>query len=215
MAPSNSRWIPFLLSALLLTGCDVVDAGSPTTGGSDDTGSSGSGNASAQLAELKVAAEGKMTGYSREKFPHWKSTGKNCDVRDSVLERDGTDVKTEGCNVVSGTFTSFYDGKTLDSPTKVDIDHTVPLANAWRSGADKWTTDQREDFANDLDRPQLLAVSASSNRSKGDQDPSTWKPPSQDAWCDYATDWITVKNFYELTVTEKEKGALAYMLETC
>ena len=74
---------------------------------------------------------------------------------------------------------SLYDGTTLDSPTKVDIDHVVPLANAWRSGASAWTTDKREDFANDLDRPQLVAVSPTSNRAKGDQDPSTWKPRDQ------------------------------------
>ncbi|GLW30186.1 hypothetical protein Areg01_31260 [Actinoplanes regularis] len=211
-----ARWfLPLLLATTLTAGCDVADARSPgTTPGSKDTSTSSSG-AEAQLKKLTVADAGKMTGYSREKFPHWKSTGKNCDVRDSVLERDGTKVKLSGCNVVAGTWKSLYDDKTLTSPTQVDIDHMVPLANAWRSGAIAWTTEQRKAFANDLDRPQLVAVSAASNRSKGDQDPSTWKPPAKDAWCSYAEDWVAVKTYYQLTVTQKEKEALQDMLETC
>jgi hypothetical protein len=97
------------------------------------------GCAKTQLDELTVAKAGSMKGFSRAKFPHWRSTGNNCDVRDSVLKRDGTKVKLSGCNVVAGTWKSIYDGKTLTSPTQVDIDHLVPLANAWRSGASAWT----------------------------------------------------------------------------
>ncbi|GIF07717.1 HNH endonuclease family protein [Actinoplanes siamensis] len=216
MPPRNApRWfIPLLITATLTAGCEVTDPGDPgvTTA---PTGKS-TGSAAAQLNDLTVVAKtGTMSGYSREKFPHWKSTGKNCDVRDSVLERDGSKVKLSGCNVVAGSWKSLYDDKTLTSPTQVDIDHMVPLANAWRSGANKWTTDQREAFANDLDRPQLVAVSAGSNRSKGDQDPSTWKPPAKDEWCSYAEDWVTVKSYYKLTVTQKEKDALRDMLGTC
>jgi hypothetical protein len=168
-----------------------------------------------QLAKLVIAKAGSMKGYTREKFPHWRSTGENCDVRDSVLARDGKNVKRSGCNVVAGTWTSVYDGKVLNSPTKVDIDHVVPLANAWRSGASAWTTDKRSDFANDLDDPQLVAVSATSNRSKGDQDPSTWKPTETGNWCEYAEDWIAVKTRWKLTILAAEKSALTDMLETC
>ncbi|GAA4594456.1 HNH endonuclease family protein [Actinoplanes octamycinicus] len=209
--------LPLLLTATLLTGCQTVDAGSPTaTPATTKTTTKATGNVRQQLDKLTVVTKtGSMAGYKREQFPHWDSTGKNCDTRDSVLERDGSKVKVSGCNVVAGTWKSFYDGKVLDSPTKVDIDHTVPLANAWRSGANKWTIEKREAFANDLDRPQLLAVSATSNRSKGDQDPSQWKPPARDAWCEYATDWVTVKSYYKLTVTQKEKDALDDMLGTC
>jgi hypothetical protein len=216
-----------LLTLTVATGCDVSasdgsgNSGSGSSGSGSttgDTGGSGSGSskdATAQLGKLTVAKAGSMSGYSREKFPHWRSTGKNCDVRDSVLKRDGTKVKFSGCNVVAGTWTSLYDGTKIADPSKVDIDHMVPLANAWRSGASKWTTDQREDFANDLDDPQLVAVSATSNRSKGDQDPSTWKPKAATAWCSYAKDWIAVKAHWKLTVTSAEKDALADMLEKC
>ena len=203
---------PLILATALLTlaGCEGVRVATD-----DPTTAPTAGNASAQLEALTVAAPGRMTGYSRDKFPHWRSTGENCDVRDSVLKRDGTRVKVSGCNVVAGTWTSVYDGKVLDSPTEVDIDHVVPLANAWRSGASKWSTDKRSDFANDVDDPQLIAVSASSNRAKGDQDPSTWKPSATGSWCQYAQDWITVKTKWKLTVTAKEKTALEDMLERC
>jgi hypothetical protein len=209
-----------LLVLATAAGCEgiSIDTGGSDAGGSTTTGTpfpSTSGSPPAQLAKLKVVKAGSMKGYSREKFPHWRSTGDNCDVRDSVLKRDGTKVKLSGCNVVAGTWKSAYDGVVLNSPTKVDIDHMVPLANAWRSGASAWTTAKRGDFANDLADPQLVAVSATSNRAKGDQDPSTWKPKLTGEWCDYATEWIAVKTVWKLTVTTAEKAALANMLERC
>ncbi|MGX6603917.1 HNH endonuclease family protein [Micromonosporaceae bacterium Da 78-11] len=217
--PRTPHWTLSLASAALIlltaAGCEVQPGGSPTATPTGDTAPD-SAAAKDQLDKLVVVQKtGTMAGYKREKFPHWRSTGENCDVRDTVLKRDGTKVKLSGCNVVAGTWKSVYDDKTLDSPTLVDIDHVVPLANAWRSGAAAWTTDQRGDFANDLDEPQLVAVSAGSNRSKGDQDPSTWKPPATDNWCEYATDWIVVKSHWKLTITAKEKTALEDMLRKC
>lgn len=194
---------------------ELPDPDSSTATGGAPGGSGDSGDAAKQLDKLTVASSGSMKGYSRDRFPHWRSAGKNCDVRDTVLKRDGTDVELSGCNVVGGRWTSLYDDRSFTNPREVDIDHMVPLANAWRSGAADWTDDKRGDFANDLTRPQLLTVSASSNRSKGDQDPSQWKPPSRDYWCRYAQDWITVKSHWRLTVTSAEKTALTDMLGTC
>lgn len=213
------RFAAALLTLTAATGCEAVTAGAD--GGSDsstaDIGSStvAAGDAEALLGKLTVAKAASMRGYSREKFPHWRSAGSNCDVRDSVLKRDGAKVKLSGCNVVAGTWVSLYDGDKIADPSKVDIDHMVPLANAWRSGAAAWTTEERGNFANDLDDPQLVAVSASSNRSKGDQDPSTWKPERTEAWCQYAQDWVTVKAKWKLTVTTNEKAALTDMLTRC
>jgi hypothetical protein len=181
----------------------------------DTDASAGPAGARDRLAALTVAPAGSMRGYARERFPTWRQTGGNCNVRDEVLARDGTKVKTSGCNVVAGTWTSTYDGKVLDAPAKVEIDHLVPLANAWRSGASIWTDARREDFANDLDHPELVAVSTAANRAKGDQDPSTWRPQRTGAWCDYASDWIAVKAHWKLTVTAAEKVALTEMLGWC
>jgi hypothetical protein len=168
-----------------------------------------------QLDELTVARPASMRGYSRAQFPHWSSTGENCDIRDTVLRRDGTDIKLRGCNVVGGRWLSRYDNETVTEPSMVDVDHVVPLANAWRSGAATWTDERREAFANDTTRPQLLAVTRASNRAKGDQDPAQWKPPNRESWCRYAQDWITVKHHWRLSVTSAERTALTRMLETC
>lgn len=200
------------LAATTLSGC--VD---PTTGtASGGAGVGDPGAARAQLSTLTVAAPRAMTGYSREHFPHWTQQGGDCDTREVVLKRDGTHVVTgSACKVTGGQWLSWYDNKQISDPTTLDIDHMVPLANAWRSGADAWTDDKRSQFANDLTRPQLLAVSATTNRAKGDQDPSQWKPPYRGYWCQYAQRWIAVKQYWRLTVTEAEKAALVDMLGTC
>ena len=215
------RVLAGLLAVFLVAGCTPID-----DGGQPATGVSGSGNVpggnaapadvTQALGALTVAASRPMSGYSREKFPHWRRVDENCDVRDAVLKRDGTGVEaTATCKITKGSWTSAYDGKKFTDPQGMDIDHMVPLANAWRSGADKWTEEQRTEFANDLTRPQLMAVSAASNRSKGDQDPSQWKPPQQGYWCEYASRWITVKSFWGLSVTEREKATLREMLGSC
>ncbi len=204
-----------LATALLLSACDPAVLSDPGS----STGPVASGDASdaqAQLDALTVGPDQSMSGYSRDRFPHWISQGGGCDTRDVVLKRDGKNVTADAdCKITGGTWLSPYNGKTYTDASKLDIDHLVPLAAAWRSGANKWTDDQRKALANDLVRPQLYAVDLSDNRSKGDQDPSTWKPPNHDFWCTYAESWITVKTYYKLTVTGAEKTALEDMLGTC
>ncbi|MCM3594961.1 HNH endonuclease family protein [Metabacillus idriensis] len=170
--------------------------------------------AQSQLNALTVKTEGSMTGYSRDKFPHWISQGNGCDTRQVVLQRDA-DYYSGSCPVTSGKWYSYYDGVTLYNPSDLDIDHVVALAEAWRSGASSWTTDKREDFANDLSGTQLIAVSASTNRSKGDQDPSTWQPPRSGAACGYSKWWISTKYKWSLSLQSSEKTALQSMLNSC
>ncbi|MEV4515401.1 HNH endonuclease family protein [Dactylosporangium sp. NPDC049525] len=233
MRPSNGKAVILALAlATVLTGagsCEVSSTPGSATPSSATTAGSGGGTASASkpaagnpagaaaaLEQLAVAPSGSMAGYSREKFTHWIGQGDGCDTRDVVLKRDGKDVKADAdCKILSGAWYSPYDDKNLTDPKALDIDHMVPLAAGWRSGASKWTDEQRKQFANDLTRPQLFAVSLQSNRSKGDQDPSTWKPPNKAYWCTYAQNWVTVKSFYKLTVTTAEKSALTDMLATC
>jgi hypothetical protein len=172
--------------------------------------------AETQLAALTVATPHSMTGYSRDKFPHWITESDGCTSREEVLKRDGTGVKVDSdCYPTAGSWTIAYDDTTITVPSKVQIDHIVPLADAWRSGADTWTTSKRQQFANDLTDPQLIASSAQQNESKGDDDPSQWKPADPDYWCLYARDWIDVKTVWSLTITSDEKSALSSMLNTC
>lgn len=167
------------------------------------------------LAGLRVAEPHPMTGYSRDRFPHW-TTEEGCTTRERVLLRDGQDVTAdEDCAPISGSWHSPYDGQDFTDPGDLDIDHMVPLANAWRSGADEWDDERREAFANDLDHPQLLAVSAGSNRSKGDQSPDEWLPPAAEFGCTYALAWTAVKDAYALNVTAAEQETLAELLGAC
>ncbi|MET7951609.1 DUF1524 domain-containing protein [Micromonospora sp. NPDC005324] len=172
--------------------------------------------AQAQLNALTVATEGSTSGYSRDLFPHWITISGSCNTREQVLKRDGTSVVVDSsCAATSGRWYSPYDGATWSAASDVDIDHVVPLAEAWRSGANSWTTSRRQSFANDLSRPQLIAVTDNVNQSKGDQDPSTWQPSLSSYRCTYSKMWITVKYNWGLRLQSSEKSALQTMLNTC
>ena len=169
-----------------------------------------------ELDALTVADQGSMSGYSRTLFPHWIPVDGTCNTRETVLRRDGESVVTDAsCAAVSGSWYSPYDGATWTSPADIDIDHVVPLAEAWRSGASSWTTERRQSFANDLADPQLIAVTDNVNQAKGDQDPSTWQPPLSSFRCTYAKMWIAVKFTWGLTLQTAEKSALQGMVDTC
>jgi hypothetical protein len=90
----------------------------------------------------------------------------------------------------------------------------VPLAEAWRSGAWKWSSAQRQAYANDLDDSRaLIAVTLSTNRSKGDKDPALWMPAK--GQCAYAENWIAIKVKYSLTIDSKEALKLNSLITTC
>ncbi|MEV7191366.1 HNH endonuclease family protein [Streptomyces sp. NPDC093510] len=168
------------------------------------------------LGELTVKAEGSSDGYSRDKFPHWSTQSGACNTREVVLKRDGTNVEQDSsCAATSGTWKSPYDGGTWTAASDVDIDHVVPLSEAWKSGANGWTTAQRQGFANDLSQPQLIAVTDNVNQAKGDQDPAEWLPPTTSYHCFYARMWVDVKHHYKLTVNTEEKSALSSILSGC
>ncbi|MEC3977093.1 HNH endonuclease family protein [Amycolatopsis sp. H20-H5] len=172
--------------------------------------------AKSELTTLTVKADGSQTGYSRDKFPHWIDQGSSCNTREVVLKRDGTNVKTgTDCAPTSGSWFSPYDGATWTAASDVDIDHVVPLADAWRTGASAWTTAQRQAYANDLSDPQLIAVTDNVNQQKGDKSPDAWKPPTVGYWCTYASMWVAVKYKFKLTINTAEKSALTDMLGRC
>ena len=172
--------------------------------------------AQSRLGSLTVAAESHASTYDRDLFPHWITITGSCNTREQVLKRDGTGVVVNSsCAPTSGSWRSPYDGATWTNPSDIDIDHMVPLAEAWQSGAWAWTTAQRQAYANDLGGPELWAVTDNVNQSKSDQDPATWQPPLASFRCTYARAWIQVKWYYHLTVDSAEKSALTNMLATC
>ncbi|MCL7429697.1 HNH endonuclease family protein [Streptomyces sp. NPDC057806] len=167
------------------------------------------------LASLTVRAEDR-TGYNRDLFPHWITQSGACNTREVVLKRDGTNVvQDSACAATSGSWYSPYDGATWSAASDVDIDHLVPLAEAWDSGAGSWTTSRRQAFANDLTRPQLIAVTDNVNQAKGDQDPATWMPSRTAYRCTYVRAWVQTKYYYGLSVDSAEKSALTSYLNAC
>ncbi len=172
--------------------------------------------ARAYLATVTPRTEGSLTGYSRSLFPHWTTVSGTCNTRETVLKRDGVNVVTDSsCAAVSGSWYSEYDGATWTAAADLDIDHVVPLAEAWRSGASSWTTSKRQQFANDLTRPQLIAVTDNVNQAKGDQDPGKWLPPRTAYRCTYARMWVQVKQYWGLSMDSGEKSALVNVLNGC
>jgi hypothetical protein len=161
------------------------------------------------LALLRVADPSDLP-YDRGRFPHWiESDG--CDTRSRVLMAESVTpvVVDDDCTITSGRWTSPYDGATWTTPRRLDIDHLVPLAEAWRSGAWAWTDDERRDYANDLEAPYaLVAVTAGVNRAKAERDPAAWLPPDDNAVCRYVTDWVLVKYRWQLAVDAAERSAL-------
>lgn len=214
-----------VLTAAAATGClahggpGVPAAPGPSsTFATTGTPPGAAGGAAVQLAALRIAPPGGMAGYSRDQFGHsWDTQpGSACDTREIVLHQQGQNVTSDPktCRVTAGTWVSLYDGVTVHDARQLDIDHLVPEAEAWRTGAASWTPEQRQRFANDYAGGELVAVTAHSNRSKGDQPPPGYMPVRSE-WCRYATGWIAVKHRYQLTTSPAEHDALAGMLGTC
>ncbi|KAK6352835.1 hypothetical protein TWF696_004835 [Orbilia brochopaga] len=173
-------------------------------------------DARSKLGNLTVAVPRSGEGYSRSKFPHWRIQHGECNTREEVLKRDGVNVVTNAkCAATSGTWVCPYTNNTYTKSSDIDIDHMVPLKNAWISGASNWTTERRGDFANDLQHPQLWAVKDTVNQGKSDSSPDVWQPPLESFHCTYASAWVEVKSVWSLTVTEAEKASLEKMLSTC
>ncbi len=168
----------------------------------------------ADAVGLVQVTEEDRTGYTRSSFKHWNS-GENatdgCNTRAEVLIAEAVvaPVVGAGCKLTGGTWISYYDGQEVTSAGSLDIDHMVPLAEAWDSGASGWTAARREAYANDQGaHVSLVAVTARSNRQKSDQDPADWMPPSPDAECRYVAEWVSTKLRWQLTADDRELEAL-------
>lgn len=168
------------------------------------------------LATIAVQNEYK-TGYSRSLFKHWiDANGNGCDTREEVLiaeSQSKPQVDAYGCKVIEGDWLSPYDNVMHTNPSDLDIDHMVPLKEAWDSGAWNWTAAQRQTFANDLSDPRaLIAVTAGQNRSKSDRDPSNWIPPQKSYVCTYLSEWVAIKAKWKLSMDQSEFGRIKNLL---
>jgi hypothetical protein len=170
----------------------------------------------AVLSTITVQNEYK-TGYSRSLFKHWiDANGNGCDTREEVLiveSQSKAQVDAYGCKVIEGDWLSPYDNVMHSNPSELDIDHMIPLKEAWDSGAWNWTSAQRQTFANDLSDPRaLIAVTAGQNRSKSDRDPSNWIPPQKSYVCTYLSEWVAIKAHWNLSMDQSEFGRIKNLL---
>ncbi|WP_345800310.1 DUF1524 domain-containing protein [Microbacterium sp. AZCO] len=180
------------------------------------------GTALATLATLEVKGRAPATGYARNQFgQRWLDVDRNgCDTRNDVLAAQLTDVVRRGsCRVLSGTLADPYTAKNISfvrgqgTSELVQIDHVVSLSDAWQTGAQKLSPDQRASFANDP--LNLLAVDGPANAKKGDGDAATWLPANKAYRCEYVARQISVKATYGLWVTPAEHDAMARVLAAC
>lgn len=159
-------------------------------------------------------------GYERELFmDRWNDFDQDgCDTRKEVLIQESLVAVeiAEDCKIIQGKWVSVYDGLETEDPAKFDVDHFIPLAEAWDSGANLWTEEKRELFANDLSDPDsLIAVSRESNRNKGDRDPANWLPILPETHCWYVTTWISIKTRWDLNLDQAEFDAIEKVLNSC
>lgn len=142
-------------------------------------------------------AEEHTSGYEREAFGGYD--------REQVIELGQR--RFPQCD---GHF-SRYDDACHASAGAVHADHTVPLAEAWHSGAWRWGQSRRDQFAADLDN--LAVMTARLNVTKGDDDPAEWLPEHR--VCEYVEQWVSVKAKYGLSADQAERDALADAAQDC
>jgi len=210
----------------------AVSRGSTTTSTTTDVGTTAATPApdsSGLLAGLSVTTLDSRHAYSRSRDfgPAWTDDngdagGHNgCDTRNDLLHRDLTAITTRAgthdCVVIAGTLFDRYSGTSIAftkaRAAAIQIDHIVPLHDAWELGAWSWSQQQRVDYSNDP--TVLLAVSGPLNESKGDRLADAWVPPDASEWCDYAKRTVTIHVKYRLPVTATERSALVGMLAHC
>ncbi len=186
---------------------DAVDLDRPAGTGAGEAAAAPAAGSRQLLAQLVVESE-HGTGYDRDDWPHWRDLdGDRCHTRCEVLAAERRP---------DGSWYSIFDGRTTADPSGFDVDHLVPLAEAHESGGWRWDRQTRERYANDESYPHaLIAVSATSNRSKGKKDPAEWLPPDVASHCFYADAWVRVKFRWKLSADPREKNVLDQILADC
>lgn len=173
------------------------------------------------LGRLHVAPE-TPSGYLRAKFPHWTTDTKGVSTRTRVVAAENkanSATRSFRCSTAPGVFghtgqwLSWYDNKQVRCSSALEVDHKVALKEAWDSGANRWSTELRTQFANETDLDYVLdAVTSTINQKKSDKDPADWVPPYAPRVCNYVQDWLKIKYHWSLNVDRREKEALAVHL---
>nr|WP_244302829.1 HNH endonuclease family protein [Leucobacter coleopterorum] len=227
MAKPKTSKLLYVLIACVVAGSGILALVNETFNADPDPAATAptaaSSDAARTLDTLEVKGRSPKTGYDRtvQFGAAWTDVDRNgCDTRNDILARDLKNVTLSGdCKVMSGTLEDPFTGTTVDfvrgqqSSSVVQIDHIVPLSDAWQKGAQQLSQDQRVAFANDP--LNLQAVLGKANAQKGDSDAATWLPDNRAFRCEYVSRQVTVKANYKLWVTQAEKDAMVRVLRTC
>jgi hypothetical protein len=215
--------IVFIISAVIIAGHPNLQQPtvSPPQAPTSTITTQASGDAVEALNKIAVKGRAPKTGYERVQFGDGWQMQQGCDMRNVILRRDLINIVTDenGCKIISGQLNDPYTGKQVaflrgdTTSDDVQIDHIIALSNAWQTGAQALTAEQRQIFANDP--LELLAVDGQTNQQKSDSDAATWLPPNKAFRCQYVTRQIAVKAKYQLWVTAAEKEAMLQVLSTC
>ena len=228
----NLNKIETLLFVLIYISCSSTTTTSPetTTTTSPETTTTTSPETTTTTIEKKGAGYPKLlireidesiAKYNRDDWSHWSDDDNDCqNIRHEVLQKESLDAVTfttsSNCYVDTGKWYGVYTATYYYSAAELEVDHFVPLKNAHDSGGYDWSFEKKKEYANYVgDEDHLIAVQSRANRSKGASGPENWKPTNNDYWCEYAYDWIRIKNTWGLTATQNEWDALVSMITNC
>lgn len=182
------------------------------------------------LDKLKVGEE-QNVAYNRKEWSHWatpKGASSCWNTREEVLSKQGSNIvyldskknvtktKSKACSIKSGVWNDVYTGKKITDPSKIDIDHMIPLSYAAKHGGQKWDSAKKKDYANSMKTPyHLLAVDAGANRAKGDKGPSDWMPSNKAYQCNYVANWVAVSGEWGLTISKSDVATIKKTLKSC
>ena len=157
--------------------------------------------------------------YDRKQFGNWIDADGDCqDTRQEVLIEESripvTFKTARQCRVIAGEWHDPYTGRVFADPSLLDVDHVVPLKEAFDSGADQWSGEKMRQYFNDLtNTDHLIAVYRGTNRSKGARDPAHWLPPNQAYHREYVTIWLEIKKAWGLSLDPEEAKVIQSLLQ--
>ena len=138
-----------------------------------------------------------------------------CTTREHVIvTKAPSPVLSSPCTVLKAMWNASWDAHVIEDQAEVDVDQTLPLEEAWYSGAWAWTPKQRRDFANDLYHEISMSIMTPSMKAeRGASDPAKWWPPVTGYRCHYAMVWVWIKTRWNLSVDRAEYTALMNELD--
>jgi len=156
--------------------------------------------------------------YDRSSYGGWIDADSDCQdtrVEELIAHAESYSLSENGCLVVSGRWFDPYTETYFTDPSKLDIDHIVPLEWAHQHGAEKWPDARKKEFANDPEN--LIPVSASANRSKGSKGFLKWLPNvnSRTSQCAYILHFSYIMSKYDLAHNGQEKVMAERVIGNC